>query len=57
MNQYKKVIEISDPTPYQQAEKKRRPDPYQKKRRRAVMGTLSCSSAMLVSSHTSIIKD
>ncbi len=31
MNQHKKVIEISDPTPYQQAEKKRRPDPYQKK--------------------------
>jgi hypothetical protein len=31
MNQYKKVIAISDPTPYQQAEKKRRPNPYQKK--------------------------
>jgi hypothetical protein len=31
MDQYKKVIEISDPTPYQQADKKRKPDPYQKK--------------------------
>jgi hypothetical protein len=31
MNQFKKVIEISDPTPYQQAEKKRRPNPYQNK--------------------------